>query len=45
MSANVHLLFVIIPVEHICSPCIYMSFSDVDNTMYVDTPANLLEKD
>lgn len=32
------------PVEHICSVCIYLSFSDVDNTMYVTISANLLEK-
>ena len=36
---------VVIPVERICSPCVYMSFSDVENTAYVATLANLLEKD
>ena len=35
----------VIEVTDICSPCIYMSFSDITDKVYVSVLANLLEKD
>jgi len=36
---------VAIPIEHIYSQCIYLSFNDIKDTVFVVIPANLLEKD
>ena len=36
---------VVIPFERICSLCVYMSFSDITDTVYVVIPSNLFEKD
>ena len=32
-------------VHDICSPCVYMSFTDIANKIYVSVLANVLEKD
>ena len=35
----------VIPFEHVCSICVYLSFSDVKDAVYVVIPSNLFEKD
>ena len=36
---------VIVPIEYIHSPCVYMLFSDKAEYLYVAALVNLLEKD
>ena len=36
---------VTVTVDSICSPCVYMSFEDVSNKIYLAILANLLEND
>jgi len=36
---------VVITADNICSLCVYMSFEDIENKVFVAILANLLEKD